>query len=239
MQFFESHPAGVLLRHMQQTDAIRGFLTGRLFQTALDTFALPVLIVGLCFYSGILTAVVLVFALIIAAIIGFMVPTFRNYLQQLYSAEGARQADLVETLHGMRAVKSLALEPLRMRSWDGKVAASIRRRATVGYFSAIAVVIVGALQNLLQITILGIGAAEVFDGSISIGALVGFNMLAGRVTGPLVSMVGLINEYQQTALSVRNAGHGDEPGARTRSQSARDSARHHRQSRVRWRQLHL
>ena len=206
MQFFESHPAGVLLRHMQQTDAIRSFLTGRLFQTALDTVALPVLLVGLCFYSGVLTAVVLVFALIIAAIIGFMVPTFRIYLQQLYGAEGARQADLVETLHGMRAVKSLALETLRMKSWDGKVAASIRRRATVGYFSAIAVVLVGGLQNLLQISILGIGAKEVFDGTISIGALVAFNMLSGRVISPLVSMVGLINEYQQTALSVRMLG---------------------------------
>ncbi len=206
MQFFESHPAGVLLRHMQQTDAIRGFLTGRLFQTALDTFSLPVLVVGLCFYSGVLTAVVLTFALIIAGIIGIMVPTFRTYLQQLYGAEGARQADLVETLHGMRAVKSLALEPLRMASWDGKVATSIRRRATVGYFSAIAVVIVGGLQNLLQITILGIGAVEVFDGTISMGALIAFNMLAGRVIGPLVSMVGLINEYQQTALSVRMLG---------------------------------
>jgi ATP-binding cassette subfamily B protein len=206
MQFFETHPAGVLLRHMQQTDAIRSFLTGRLFQTALDTFALPVLIVGLCFYSGVLTAVVLVFALIIAGIIGFMVPTFRIYLQQLYGAEGARQADLVETLHGMRAVKSLALEPLRIKSWDNKVTASIRRRATVGYFSAIAMVLVGGLQNLLQITILGIGAKEVFDGTITIGALVAFNMLSGRVISPLVSMVGLINEYQQTALSVRMLG---------------------------------
>jgi subfamily B ATP-binding cassette protein HlyB/CyaB len=38
---------------------------------------------------------------------------------------------------------------------------------------------------------------------MTIGALIAFNMLAQRVTGPLVQMVGLINKYQQAALSVR------------------------------------
>ncbi|MEQ1866003.1 MAG: peptidase domain-containing ABC transporter [Micropepsaceae bacterium] len=206
MQFFESHPTGVLLRHMQQTESVRQFLTGRLFQTLLDTSALPILIVGLTLYSGALTAIVLAFALAISAFIAVMIPTFRRYLERLYQAEGARQSDLVETIHGMRAVKSLALESLRAKSWGIKVANSIRRRATVGYFGAIAVVLTQGLQSIMQMTILGVGATLVFDGTLSMGALVAFNMLSGRVTGPLVQIVGLINEYQQTALSVRMLG---------------------------------
>ena len=203
MSFFESQTTGVLLRHMQQTESVRQFLTGRLFQTLLDTSALPLLLIGLSIYSGVLTLVVLGFALSIAGVIGIMIPTFKRYLEQLYIAEGARQTDLVETIHGMRAVKSLALESLRMKSWGIKVANSIRRRATVGYFSAIAVVLTQSLQSMMQMTILGVGATMVFDGTLSIGALVAFNMLSGRVTGPLVQIVGLINEYQQTALSIK------------------------------------
>jgi ATP-binding cassette subfamily B protein len=206
LQFFETHPTGVLLRHMQQAETIRAFLTGRLFQTLLDTAALPILLIGLTLYSGVLTLVVLGFAGAIAGVIAIMIPPFRRYLELLYQAEGARQADLVETIHGMRAVKSLALESLRMKSWDSKVAGSIRRRATVGYFSAVAVVIVNGLQSMMQMAILGIGATMVFDGNLSMGALVAFNMLAGRVTGPLVQIVGLINEYQQTALAVKMLG---------------------------------
>jgi ATP-binding cassette subfamily B protein len=206
LQFFESHPTGVLLRHMQQTESVRGFLTGRLFHTILDTAALPFLLIGLTLYSGALTFVVFGFAVAIASVIGIMVPTFRHYLQLLYQAEGARQADLVETIHGMRAVKSLALESLRMKSWDEKVAGSIRRRATVGYFGAVATVLTTTLQGAMQMSILGIGATMVFDGSLSMGALIAFNMLSGRVTGPLVQIVGLINEYQQTALAVKMLG---------------------------------
>ncbi|MBL8629015.1 MAG: peptidase domain-containing ABC transporter [Rhodospirillaceae bacterium] len=206
LQFFETHPTGVLLRHMQQTESIRAFLTGRLFQTLLDTVALPFLLIGLTLYSGALTAVVFGFAIAIASVIGIMVPTFRRYLSLLYAAEGARQADLVETIHGMRAVKSLALESLRMKSWDEKVAGSIRRRATVGYFGAAAVVLTNSLQAGMQMAILGVGATMVFDGSLSMGALIAFNMLSGRVTGPLVQIVSLINEYQQTALAVKMLG---------------------------------
>jgi ATP-binding cassette subfamily B protein len=52
-------------------------------------------------------------------------------------------------------------------------------------------------------TILALGAKLVFDGTLSMGALVAFNMLSGRVTGPLVQIVSLINEYQQAELSVK------------------------------------
>jgi len=206
MQFFETHTTGVLLRHMQQTESVRQFLTGRLFSTLLDVSALPILLIGLFLYSGMLTFIVLGFALAIASFIAVMVPTFRRYLEQLYQAEGSRQSDLVETIHGMRAVKSLALESLRAKSWGQKVANSIRKRATVGYFGAIALVLTQSIQSMMQMTILAVGATLVFDGTLSMGALVAFNMLSGRVTGPLVQIVGLINEYQQTALSVKMLG---------------------------------
>ncbi len=124
LQFFERHAAGVLLRDMQQTETVRHFLTGRLFQTLLDASALPLLLVGLSIYSGWLTLVVLAFALTITAVIAVIVPVFRRELKLLYQAEGERQADLVETIHGIRAIKSLALEPMRKASWDARVAAS-------------------------------------------------------------------------------------------------------------------
>lgn len=203
LPFFEHTPAGVLTRHMQQTERIRQFLTGRLFHTLLDCISLPILIVLLTLYSTKLTVVVIAFSIAMAAVIAVMLPTFRQYLNQLYQAEGARQAHLIESIHGMRTIKSLCMERLQANAWDKKVAAAVRRHQTVGKMGAIANVLTGALDKLMQIAILGIGAQSVFDGNLSIGALVAFNMLSNRVSGPLVQIVGLINEYQETALSVK------------------------------------
>jgi ATP-binding cassette subfamily B protein len=206
LQFFEHTPAGVLSRHMQQTEKIRQFLTGRLFQTLLDCAALPILLVMMALYSGRLTLVVLGFSLAMAAVIGLLIPTFRYHLNQLYTAEGARQAHLIETLHGMRTVKSLCMETIQKTSWDTKVVGAVRRHGTVGRIGAVANVLISGLDKVMQIAVLGLGAIDVFDGRMSIGALVAFNMLSSRVSGPLVQVVALINEYQETALSVKMLG---------------------------------
>lgn len=58
----------------------------------------------------------------------------------------------------------------------------------------------------MTVAVIWLGAILVFKHEISIGALIAFQMLSGRVTGPLVRLVGLIHEYQQVALSVRMLG---------------------------------
>jgi len=206
VSFFETNSAGVLARNIQQTDTIRGFLTGRLFQTMLDALSLPIMLVVLVLYSGELTAVVLGFSLLMATIIGLLLPTFRRQLETLYAAEGARQGHLIETIHGMRTVKSLALEPSRMAAWNERVTTGVQRRAAVGRIAALAGVLIQALEKVMQISVLGLGAIEVFNGDLSVGALVAFNMVSGRVTGPLVQIVGLIKEYQETSLAVKMLG---------------------------------
>jgi ATP-binding cassette subfamily B protein len=201
--FFEHTTAGVLARQVQQTDKLRNFLTGRLFQTLLDCTTLPVLIWLLLRYSPMLTAVVLGWALAIASVIGVMVPLFKKCLNQLYQAEGLRQALLVETIHGVRTIKSLAMEPARQAEWDAKLATSLRRLAVVGRVSTAGSVVTTAMDKMMQIAVVGIGAKLVFSGGMSIGSLIAFTMLASRVSGPLLQIVGLINEYQEMTLSAR------------------------------------
>ncbi|MCC6718763.1 MAG: peptidase domain-containing ABC transporter [Acetobacteraceae bacterium] len=203
LSVFEASAAGVLARHLQQTEKLRHFLTGRLFQTLLDAALLPVLLVLLALYSGVLTAVVLGYAAAIALCIAALIPLFRRRLSALYAAEAERQAQLVETLHNMRAVKALVLERNRQRAWDDSLAAAVRRNWAVGNIGAAAGAATGLLEKLMQVSVLGLGALLVFDGALSLGALVAFTMLSGRVSGPLVQIVTLISEYQEAALSVR------------------------------------
>jgi ATP-binding cassette, subfamily B, bacterial HlyB/CyaB len=206
LTFFEKTPAGILTRHLQQPEKIRLFMTGRLFQTFLDTAVLPVLIVLLAMYSFKLTLLVMGFSMAIASVIAIMIPTFRRQLNHLYQAEGARQGHLIETIHGMRTVKSLGLEPARKKAWDDKLAELVRRHTVVGKMGALANVLTNGLDKAMQITILAVGALDVFDGHLTIGALIAFNMLSNRVSGPLIQMVALINEFQETALSVKMLG---------------------------------
>lgn len=206
IDYFETATAGVVTRHMQQLEKIRGFLTGRLFFTLLDTTALLIFLPILFTYSVKLAMVVLVFTLIIACVVAAMVPTFQRRLQALYNAEGKRQAMLVETIHGMRTVKALAIEPTQRRIWDQRSAEAIEMHFRVGRISITGNAITDFLGKLLPVTIIVLGAQQVFDNTLTVGALIAFQMISGRVVQPLIAIVGLVNEYQETALSVRMLG---------------------------------
>ncbi|CAK0752250.1 membrane hypothetical protein [uncultured Gammaproteobacteria bacterium] len=206
MHFFEQSSAGVLVKHMQQTESIREFMTGKLFMTVLDASALLLFIPILLFYSVPMALIVLLMSGLVAAVIFIVMPVFRRNLEQLYRAEGERQAMLVETIHGMRTVKALAIEPDRREQWNERTAYAIDRHFAVGRISVATNAVVAWLDKLSSVGVVFFGALFVFQGKLSVGELVAIQMLAGRVGGPLVQLVSVVNQFQQTSLSIRMLG---------------------------------
>ena len=141
MNYFEHTTAGVLTKHMQQTNSIREFLTGSLFLTLLDSTALLIFLPILALYSVPLTVVVLLFSLALAINIGVLLGPYRRRLEALYNAEGDRQAMLVESIHGIQTVKALSMEPVQRKAWDQKSAKSVAMQFRVGKISITATTI--------------------------------------------------------------------------------------------------
>jgi ATP-binding cassette subfamily B protein len=206
IDYFDTTTAGVISRHMQQVEKIRQFLTGRMFYSVLDLTSLFIFLPILFSYSVKLALITLVFTFLIAAIVAAMVPTYQRRLNDLYSAEGNRQSMMVETIHGMRTVKALAIEPTQRRLWDQRSAQAINMHFRVGKISITGNAVTDFLNKLLPVIIIVVGAQDVFDQQLTVGALIGFQMLSGRVMQPLIAIVGLVNEYQETALSVKMLG---------------------------------
>jgi ATP-binding cassette subfamily B protein len=206
IDYFETTTAGVVTRHMQQVEKIRGFLTGRMFFTVLDVTSLFIFLPLLFSYSTKLAMITLVFTCLIAGVVAVLVPIFQRRLSDLYQAEGERQSMMVETIHGIRTIKALAIEPAQRRQWDQRSAQAINMHFRVGKLSITGNAITDFLGKLLPVVIIVIGAQEVFDQTLSVGALIGFQMISNRVVTPLIAVVALVNEYQETALSVRMMG---------------------------------
>jgi subfamily B ATP-binding cassette protein HlyB/CyaB len=206
IDYFETTTAGVVTRYVQQVERIRAFLTGRMFFTALDATSLIIFIPILFAYSVQLALVVLVFTMMIGGVVLAMVPFYKRRLDELNTAEGQRQSMLVETIHGMRTVKALAIEPGQRRIWDQRSALSINMHYRVGKVAITGNAITEFLGKLLPVVIIILGAQQVFDQTLSVGALIGFQMISGRVIAPLLGIVSLVHEYQEVAMSVRMLG---------------------------------
>ncbi|HEY6898293.1 MAG TPA: peptidase domain-containing ABC transporter [Rhodocyclaceae bacterium] len=206
IDYFETSTAGVVVRNVLQLERVRQFLTGRLFFAALDLVAFMVFLPMLFSYSVKLAMLTLAFSLVIASVVGILLPIYQQRINDVNSAEGKRQSLLIETIHGIRTVKALAIEPKQRRIWDQRSAESITAQFRLARMAMTSNTFTGFLEKLLPVVIIIVGAQDVFDQTMTVGALIAFNMLSGRVMGPIVQIVGIVNEYQEVAMSVKLLG---------------------------------
>ena len=206
IQYFESRSAGVILRNVYQLDSIRGFFTGPLLSTMLDCVGLLIFAPLLFFYSPALATLVLGFTALMALVVVALIKPFKARLESMYTAEGRRQALMVEAIHGMRTVKALAVEPTKAREWNERSARSILTNFSVMQISISAAALTHVLAGLQTIAVIGFGALLIFEHEMSVGTLIAFQMISGRVSGPLGAVVGLVHQYQQVVLAVKLLG---------------------------------
>jgi ATP-binding cassette subfamily B protein len=205
IDFFERTPTGVISRDISEIWRIRNFLTGQALGTMLDALVILVIVPILFFFSVLLTAIVLACGAVILLWLLIMLPITKRKAGFVFAAEGAKSAYLVETLHGIRAVKSLALDSRRRRQWDIYVA----RAANLRYEHLQAV-------NLVQTVVLplervmtsGVFALAVYlaistQSPVYVGALVAFAMLTMRLAAPLTQLGQLLSEYDEFQESVK------------------------------------
>jgi subfamily B ATP-binding cassette protein HlyB/CyaB len=205
LDFFERSSTGVVTRDMNEIFKIRGFLTGQLFGTVLDSLVLLVFLPIMFFFSATLTAVVLGFCGLICLWIVKMLPVLRRKGAAAFRAEGAKNAFLVENLQGIRTVKSLALDARQRREWDVRVATAARLRLEEGRTANVIQTVVTPLERLMVsgTFALAVYFAVTTNDQFYIGALVAFMMLTQRVASPLVQLSQLLQQYDEAQFAVK------------------------------------
>ena len=91
-------------------------------------------------------------------------------------------------------------------NWEDQLARYVRASFSSQNLSNIAGQIAGFINKITTLLIIWWGAHLVMDGRLSIGQLIAFNMLAGQVSGPVLKLVQLWQEFQQAGISMRRLG---------------------------------
>ena len=208
LDYFERHPAGETMYRVTQVNLVRQFITGKLMTTLLDLITLLVLLPFLFWLNAGLAWIVLVCATAIMLIILAFLRPIRQIFAKVITAETLKNAALGETIFGIKTVKSLALEPQRRALWDEKVAEVGKWRYQMGKLSNWPQTLVTPIERFMWIGVILIGAylALSDDSGYQIGGLFAFMMLSQRVSSPLVSLARLIEEWEEVAGSMAQAG---------------------------------
>ena len=109
-------------------------------------------------------------------------------LNEKFDRGAENQAFLVESVTGVETLKAMAVEPQMQRRWEEQLAGYVAASFRVLSLGNVASQSVQLVSKLVTAGVLFFGAKLVIDGSLSVGELVAFNMLAGRVSAPVLRL---------------------------------------------------
>lgn len=206
INYFQTRRAGDSVARVQELENIRNFLTSSALTLVVDLFFTVVFLAVMFVYSPLLTFIVIGSLPVYVAISAGATPFFRKLLDEKFRRGAENQAFLIETTTGVETLKAMAVEPQMQRRWEeqlaGYVAASFRV-TNLGNYASQAVQLV---NKLVVAATLYFGAKLVITGSLTVGELVAFNMLAGRVSQPVLRLAQLWQDFHQARLSVARLG---------------------------------
>ncbi|HJT21166.1 MAG TPA: type I secretion system permease/ATPase [Nitrospira sp.] len=206
LAYFEARRVGDTVARVRELEQIRQFLTSNSVTVVLDVFFTFVFLVVMWLYSPMLTMVVMASLPLYTILSVAITPAVRARLHEKFNRGADNQSFLVEAVSGIQTVKALAVEPPLLRKWEEQLAAYVRASFRATSLITGASQTASCIQKITVVAVLWIGAYRVIDGDLSIGQLIAFNMLSAQVTGPILRIVNLWQEFQQVGISVQRLG---------------------------------
>lgn len=204
--YFEARRAGNSVARVRELENIRNFLTSSALTLVIDLFFTIIFLAVMFYYSPLLTWIVIGSFPFYIAISAGVTPVFRQRLDEKFNRGAENQAFLVESLTGVETLKAMAIEPQMQRRWEEQLAGYVRASFQVlslGNWASQAVQLINKIVTALT---LYFGAYLVIDGNLTVGELVAFNMLSGRVAQPILRLAQLWQDFHQARLSIRRLG---------------------------------
>jgi len=206
LAYFQARRVGDSVARVRELENIRSFLTGNALTVVMDLLFTVVFLAVMVCYSGVLTLVTLAAVPFYVALSVAVTPVLRTRLDEKFKRSSENQSFLVESITGIETLKSMAVEPLMQRKWEEQLAGYVAAAFKAGSLSNWANQLAGLISKLSTAAILWMGARMVIDGTLSVGELIAFNMMSGRVTQPVLRLAQLWQDFQQVRLSLARLG---------------------------------
>ncbi len=202
LSYFESRYVGDIISRIQENSKIQNFITGESLSIILDLLTVFVYL-GLMFsYSwqmALLTLAILPPYLLLAII---ATPFLQRISREIFSAHNKETGYLIQSLNGIRTIKSMAVEQTVRWHWEELFGGAIKKNFSGQMISNTLQLFSSTIQTLITTGLLWFGASQVINNQLTIGQLVAFNMLLGNVIGPFQRLVVLWNQLQEVIISV-------------------------------------
>jgi ATP-binding cassette, subfamily B, bacterial HlyB/CyaB len=202
LKYYEKRPVGELATRINELENIRQFLTGTALTVVLDAVFSVVYIAVMIAYSWLLTIIALATLPAFVLLTWIVSPIVRRQLRTKAERNAESQSYLVEVIGGIQTIKAQNIELRSRWQWQTKYARYVSAGFKTALTSTTAGSISGFLNKLSGLLLLWVGTFLVLEKQLTLGELIAFRIIAGYTTQPLLRLIQLWQNFQETALSL-------------------------------------
>jgi ATP-binding cassette, subfamily B, bacterial HlyB/CyaB len=204
--YFEARRAGDSVARVRELENIRNFLTSSALTLVIDLGFTFVFLAVMFYYAPFLAWIVVGSFPFYVAISAGVTPVFRRRLEKKFDRGAENQAFLVESVSAIQTLKAMAIEPQMQRRWEEQLAGYVGSSFDVLSLGNWTSQLVQFISKIVTALTLYFGAHLVIAGQLSVGELIAFNMLAGRVAQPVLRLAQLWQDFHQARVSIARLG---------------------------------
>ncbi len=202
MTFFLTRNKGEILARFGENAKIRALIAGSTITAVMSTLMVAIYFLVMSAYNMKLTLIVMVFIPLSVSVTLYFSPKIKALAQQIFMTNSQVQSYLIESLNGIESLKATANEYMARARWENAVVDNVNTNFKSQRLNLTA----NSLNQLVNLSstvaILWVGANQVMAGTMSVGELMGFNMLMGMVMGPIQQLVGLWYSSQNVRIAI-------------------------------------
>lgn len=206
VSYFSKWQVGDVVSRVGELENLRSFLTGSSLTVVLDIVFAIVYMGVMFYYSKVLSLVVLVILPCFVALNVVVAPIYKRMINERFLIGSENRSFLIETITGVHTVKSAGVEGSFIQRYEEILARYVKSVFSVVNLANVAGCIGMFLQQIFNLSIIWVGAIYVMDSTISVGELIAFQMMAGRMIAPVMRLVSMWQYFQQTRVSMERLG---------------------------------
>lgn len=201
LSYFESRYVGDITSRIQENQKIQSFLTGETLSIILDLLTVIVYMGMMFWYNWQLAMLVLLivppfFILALAS-----TSILRRMSREIFNASAEQSSYLIQSLTGIRSVRSMAIEQTVRWHWEELLNHLIKIDFKAEVIGLRLQVISASIDTISTTGLLWYGSYLVIDNQLTIGQLIAFNMLLGNVISPFKRLSMVWNDFQEIFIS--------------------------------------
>lgn len=193
---------GALVNNLREFEALREFFSSSTLLACIDVPFLFLFLALLCFIGGPLALLPLIAMPILFGAGMYLQAAAKRSTEENYKQNMHKNALLVEMVNGLETIKSCMAESRMQHLWESVVGISARSSCEGRKYNNLAIAISMLVTQLVTVATVIWGVYLIADGKLTMGGLIGCNILLGRTMAPLMQMASLLTRFQNSQMSL-------------------------------------